>query len=153
MIANVFFAFLSAMTWKGSLLVAALLLIVTLFVRWIPAGWRYALVLVALLRLVIPAAPSFVVSVLILLDMRVEAPFLAVVPAPSNGQFSTFTIPRQAVRPLPVPASSNTTKALISIWAAGVAFALIRVGRRSMRVSRRLAHFRDVTRPDLLELL
>jgi beta-lactamase regulating signal transducer with metallopeptidase domain len=145
------FSWLTAVTWKGSLLVAAMLLLHTLLRRWIPAGWRHALLLVALVRLALPIAPASPLSIFNLAAAPAAVPRIQIVPV-ANGSIEPIVIPRR------IPATqqhtaSPTTVALIMIWAAGALLVGGTVLRRSLRVSRRLSDVSDISRPDLIALL
>jgi beta-lactamase regulating signal transducer with metallopeptidase domain len=145
------FSWLTAVTWKGSLLIGAMLLLHTFLRRWIPAGWRHALLLVALVRLALPIAPESPLSIFNLTVSPQRAPFIQIVPV-ASGSTEPIVIPRR-VPPTPDRTASPTTVALITIWAAGALLVAGTVVRRSMRMSRRLSDVSDIHRPDLIALL
>ena len=145
------FSWLTAVTWKGSLLVAAMLLLHTLLRRWIPAGWRHALLLVALIRLALPIAPASPLSIFNLAAAPAGAPLIQIVPVVS-GSTEPIVIPRRV--PLtPDRNVSATTVALLIVWGAGALLVGGTVLRRSMRVSQRLSDVTEISRPDLIALL
>ena len=83
---------LLAMPFAGS--VAAMLLLHVLLRRWIPAGWRHALLLVALVRLALPIAPASPLSIFNLAAAPASVPLIQVVPV-AGGSTEPIVIPRR----------------------------------------------------------
>lgn len=125
------FDLLVSATWKGSLLVALVLLLTHVLRGRMPARWAHALLLVALVRLLLPFAPASPLSVFNLLAPANEPVILpATGPAPEG---SPARVQLHVMR----PAASPTGKplpwrpALLAVWAAGVLIAASRIAMQS----------------------
>jgi beta-lactamase regulating signal transducer with metallopeptidase domain len=142
-------AWLLAASWKGTLLVAFALLVQRFARNRVPARWLCALLLLAIVRLITPIAPEASFSVFNLLprDARPHITVVsgeaaapaAVVPGAGSGPRSTGT--------------GSPISPLLAVWAAGVAFVVLRTTRRMILFHRQLAGSRDVARDDVLALL
>ncbi|HYI08753.1 MAG TPA: M56 family metallopeptidase [Thermoanaerobaculia bacterium] len=123
-------------TWKGSLLVALVLLLTHVLRGRMPARWAHALLLVALVRLLLPFAPSSPLS-LFNLAPRTEPHLLTALEPARSGALKR--VPFNVKVPAPPPAAEPLPwrAAVIAIWAAGVLVAFIRIGAQS-RAARRV---------------
>lgn len=139
-------------TWKGTLLIAILLLLHRFFRNRVPARWWCALVLVAIVRTLIPIAPAARFSVFNLVtSARAGAPVLVVAndatPPPPAGMKRAFL--RSPAPPAPAPWVAG----LLVAWAVGVSFLLGRTAWQLYRFRRQLAGSIDVVRDDVLLLV
>jgi beta-lactamase regulating signal transducer with metallopeptidase domain len=122
--------------------------------------WRYALWLLVLARLVLPAVPASPSSIFNL-TTRWMSP-------PPNEAVSPLVIDGRATSQSPLRTTSASTSAtlvdtgsrtvgmpaiLLGIWAVVAACLLARTLERSRRLAVRIAPLRPVTRPDVLDLL
>lgn len=151
-------AWLFAATWKGSLLLALALAIHALGRNRVAARWLYALLFVAMLRLLVPVAPSSRLSVFNLIPSTAEAP-----PPPAFAGLKpglhAAAVGRASARPIFVRNRREPSPGviiLLALWAAGAQFALARQLLRSLALRRALKRAIDVTSPvldDCRELL
>ena len=125
---------LFAATWKGSLLVALVLLLNRALRGRIPARWAHALLLVALVRLLLPVAPESPLSLFNL------APKRTVILAPEAGPSAMkmrspmpVVVPDGGLKPAAPPVWKT---ALVAIWAIGALLMLLRVVVQTVRVRR-----------------
>jgi bla regulator protein blaR1 len=146
------FSWLTTATWKGSLLIAAILITQTVLRRWIPAGWRHALLLVCFIRLVVPVAPSSAISVFNLAQSSDPAPFIRIIPVEA-GDTSPIVIPRTFAASVQSKSADPITIVLVSIWALGALLIAGRVLRRSLLIAQRLREVSEVSTPEALALV
>lgn len=137
-------------TWKGSLLIAASLLVARIGRGRIASRWLHALLLVAVLRLLIPVAPESRFSVFNLATRAAAVPQMtfAKEPAPMPAPMRL-----RRAEPLPAPAPSPWRGVLVAVWATGCAFLVVRAGVRLRALNRRLRDRVDVTSPAVLDLV
>src|SRR5687768_4921582 len=122
---SLFASWLFAATWKGTLLVGLVLTMYALLRNRIPSRWLHALILIALLRLVAPMTPSASFSLFNLVPSNAAgAPVTIVV---DGAAASMKTMRRVPMPPLQKPPSAPWIPALLGIWGAGAAFALVRI--------------------------
>lgn len=126
---------LVAATWKGSLLLAIALAVHVLLRDRIPARWRHALLLVAMLRLLLPVAPAAPFSIFNLTSAVSEPSELRVTPR----EFP-LVVAGERVEQAPAPADKEfpAIPALLTLWGVGAAAVVARVVYHSMRLRRRL---------------
>ena len=135
-------------TWKGSLLVAFVLLFTYALRGHMPARWVHTLVVVALVRMVLPFAPSSPLSVFNLAP-RQEPVFIAAgtaAPAPAAIQFK-----RRAPAPLPLQHRAPWQTALLALWICGVIVAAVRIVIQSLMLRRIVADSEPLQRSALLD--
>ena len=142
-------AWLLAATWKGTLLVLFALAVRRFARNHVPSRWLCALLLVALTRLLIPAAPSASFSVFNLVPYDTPAPVALV----SAGKAASSPPARVRIAEPGRPATNPLSSPLLLVWAAGVAFVVVRTTRRIILFHRQLADRRDVVRDDVRLLL
>jgi beta-lactamase regulating signal transducer with metallopeptidase domain len=145
-------SFLISATWKGSLLVAVALLATRLARGRVSSRWLHALLLIAVIRLMIPVAPEARFSVFNFArpsDALPLEPALLVAPAPA-GAFVGHLPSRVTIA---TPSTDPWSLALLSLWAAGVVFAVLRAVRRTRALRRMLRDRQPVTAPDVLALV
>jgi len=128
------FAWLFAATWKGSLLIAVVFCIFGITARRIPAKWRHALLLLALIRLVLPVAPESSFSIFNL-AVQEQRPFIVAAPQPRHA----FDV--RELSPPPKPQAIERrflTNALLLVWVAGAVLVLLRLAVKTVQLRRRL---------------
>lgn len=142
---------LFAAAWKGSLLAALALLFQKFARNRFPAPWMAGLLLVAILRLLLPVAPSAPFSVFNLLPGEKSSPVAPVVIAgEATPRASAIGAVPRAV-PTPSPTTLPWLAALIAVWAAGAVFFLGRALSRTVRFHRDLSDSRDVDLSPLID--
>jgi beta-lactamase regulating signal transducer with metallopeptidase domain len=126
---------LLAATWKGSLLVALVLLLTLALRGRMPARWAHALLLVALVRLLLPFGPESPVS-LFNLAPRDERPVLVSTEL-SEGTFERVPFRAHIAAPQP-PAEDRFPwrNALLGLWAAGSLIAVTRIAMQGRAIRR-----------------
>ncbi|MGZ5477749.1 MAG: hypothetical protein ACXWH1_14810, partial [Thermoanaerobaculia bacterium] len=131
-------AWLLAATWKGSLLIAAVFCIFGIAGRRIPAKWRHALLLLALIRLALPIAPESSFSIFNLAPGKAEQSVEDRRPRLS-GQAGSPVL--HLAIPVPSPETRggwNLTNAILAVWALGALLFLLRLGAKTIQLRRRL---------------
>ncbi|HJW93939.1 MAG TPA: M56 family metallopeptidase [Thermoanaerobaculia bacterium] len=136
--------------WKGSLLAAIALCVVTIGRDRIPPKWRHALLLIALIRFALPFSMSSPFSIFNLTQRDTEpVTFAAPAPAAAIERVHTQTLA------LPRMTRTRVPSALFGIWAAGALLCLVREAIRIVRMRRRLRRGSPapITDPSFLDAL
>ena len=143
-------------SWQASVLVALVFVIRRALGRWLQPRWQYALWLLVVARLALPAVPASPTSVFNLAPVS-RAPSKAIaVPADGPGPAPSTPASRSLA---PVVAEAERTEAppwpsvLFGLWAVVAAGLLVRIGVRSYRLTSRVCHQRPMTRLDVVDLL
>ncbi len=129
-------ALLIAATWKGSLLVALVLLVTRALRGHMPARWAHALLLVALVRLLLPIAPQSPVS---LFNLAQQSGLVVVAePGPPGMKrgAAAFRPPALDIGGLKPAAPRPWELAVVAIWGAGVLLMLVRLGVQTVKARR-----------------
>ena len=145
---------LVAASWKGSLLLALVLCVIALSREWIAPRWRFALLLLALIRFALPVAPQASFSVFNL----TEWPRISVGRVPEVVEIHPLERPREIAVRLPAPErseSSGLVRTLAGIWAAGTLLLLVRLAMQTVLLQRRLRLDppRALDQPEIRDLL
>lgn len=135
-------AWLIAATWKGSLLVLFVLLLLRVFRGRIPSRWAYALLLVALARLVLPVAPEAPFSIFNLAPRDQVAVTVERIPAQLPA---TTAEPRVELLAPQRTRSNDMHTALLAVWIAGALFTLARTLLQTIALRRKLRDAVPVT--------
>lgn len=120
---------LVAATWKGSLLLAAVLLVLALFRGRIPARWAHALLLIAVLRMLLPLAPQSPLSVFNL-SLRDETRVVRVSEGPASMHETTVSLPA----PTKAHRAPVWPSLVFTVWCMGIVFGAVRVLRQTTRL-------------------
>jgi len=147
---NTVASFLFAAAWKGTLLVAFALIVHRVARNRVPSRWLCALLLVAIVRLLVPVAPSTPFSIFNLVSTQRPAPPLFVVDETTMRGAQPVVL-RAAVPVRPV--DQSWIAALLALWSAGVIFVSIRAAIHTRRFHRQLVDSTDVDRDDVMALL
>jgi beta-lactamase regulating signal transducer with metallopeptidase domain len=143
-------AWLVSATIKGSLIAAIALLAGSTMRNRIPSRWLCALLLVAMIRLLLPVAPSAPFSAFNLLRDATIAPLphriIEGPPVPRTTRFAAA--PATALIEAP-----RWTLPLFALWLAGVLAFAVRVCVRTFTFRRRLRHARAITDPEVVRLV
>jgi beta-lactamase regulating signal transducer with metallopeptidase domain len=142
-------SWLFAATWKGSLLVAFALVVHRVARNRIPSRWLFALLFVAVLRLLAPVLPATPFSIFNL--VQAPAP-----PAPHQIEVQELRprVPRGATVarvPAPPPSTGPWIPLLLGGWAFGAAFVAMRAVVQTLRFRQRLRDARPVDLSSLIE--
>lgn len=135
-------------TWKGSLLVTLVLLLTYALRGRMPARWVHALLVVALMRMVLPFAPSSPVSLFNLAPRREP---LVVQSFESATRMARAPLPVRVPAPPPVDSRAPWQNALLAIWAGGVVVATIRIAMQSRAVRRIVANAEPLANSRVLD--
>lgn len=141
-------SWLFAATWKGSVLIAFALVVHRLARNRVPSRWLCALLLVAVIRLVVPAVPATAFSIFNLVPRAAPAP-LQRIEVEESGRPVARGVRRRAPEPPPTPRPWHAM--VLGVWAAGVAFAAGRAAVQTVRFQRRLRDARPVDLGPILE--
>ena len=145
-------AFLFSAAWKGTLLVTFALAVHRVARNRVPSRWLCALLLVAIVRLLVPVAPSAPFSVFNLV------PAETVSAAPAIGTGEGVPLPRKEPSFVRVaqPAPEKTQPwipVVLALWGAGAGFVIVRAALQTRRFQRQLAGSVDVDRDDVRALV
>jgi bla regulator protein BlaR1 len=143
--------FLFAAAWKGTLLVAFALIVHRVARNRVPSRWLCALLLVAIVRLLVPVAPSAPFSIFNLVAAQRPAPPAFVVDETPMRRAQPILV-RAAMPPRPV-VDQSWIAALLALWSAGVVFVLMRAVVQTRRFHRHLKTSSDVDRDDVREMV
>jgi beta-lactamase regulating signal transducer with metallopeptidase domain len=145
-------AFLFTAAWKGTLLVAFALAVHRVARNRVPSRWLCALLLVAIVRLLVPVAPSAPFSVFNLVpgEAAPRGPVFVAEGDVGRG-FSPPT--RVRGRAEATPSVDPWVPLLLALWGAGAVFVIVRAVLQTRRFQRQLADSVDVVRDDVLMLV
>jgi bla regulator protein blaR1 len=146
------FSWLIAASWQASVLALFVLLIQRLFAAHLNPRWRYALWLLVLLRLLLPALPESALSLFqfappppAALEVSVTEPLFSSPPPPLPAANVT-------VSPAP-PASPITFYSLLAlVWLSGAVVLLILTWLVNRRFAQQVARAPAISDPELLRL-
>jgi beta-lactamase regulating signal transducer with metallopeptidase domain len=142
-------ALLFASALKGTVLVAFALIVHRVARNRVPSRWLCALFLVAIVRLLIPIAPSSSFSIFNLVPVPAPAPPLLIQDATTGG--GAPPAPLFVRRAVPPPPSSPWTTFALALWISGALVLLGRTFVQSLRFHRRLQDGRDVDLTPLVD--
>lgn len=142
-------SWLLAATWKGSLLLAFALVVHRVARNRIPSQWLFALLFVAVLRLIAPVTPASAFSVFNLVPAAAPAPPAKVVVEAPAARSPRVPV---ALRTTPPPqAGRDWLPWILAAWAAGAAFFVARTIVQTVRFRQRLRDARVIRIGDLLD--
>ena len=141
-------SWLFAATWKGTLLVAFALVVHRVARNRIPSRWLFALLFVAVLRLLAPVAPATTFSVFNLVPATAPGPPAEVLVGKALERAPRAPVMLRTAAP---PPRRPWIPLLLGLWAAGAAFFLTRAVVQTVRFRRRLHSARAVDLGPLLD--
>jgi len=148
-LADRFGAWLLRASLEGSVVILIVLIARWSLRRWLAPRWQYALWLLVVIRLVLPAAPASPTSIFNV--PRLLSPQEAALPhAVNDGDLERA----RSSGPQPRPARPSAwPPRLLATWGTVAAALLIRIAYRSHRLAAPIRRQRPVTRSDVAEIL